>query len=208
VRLGRRAEPDTSDAWLLVGLGNPGPEYVRTRHNLGFLVVEALADRIDGRWKSHRGRADVVEGRFDGARVVLAKPRSYMNESGGPVASVRSYFRVPLDRLVVVHDELDLEFGRIKVKIGGGDAGHNGLRSLRGSLGSGDFVRVRCGIGRPPGRGKGADWVLSDFRAAERSDVDLMVESAADAVTAVVTDGLDAAQRMLGESGGADGARG
>ena len=189
----------TDEPWLVVGLGNPGPAYAGNRHNLGFLVADLLADRIGAKWKRAggrvAGRADLAEGRLAGSRVVLAKPRSYMNESGGPVAAVARFFRVPLDRLVVVHDELDIDFGRIKVKLGGGDAGHNGLRSLRHALGSGDYVRVRCGIGRPPGRANAADWVLKDFSPTQRREVPLLVETAADAVEVVVREGVDAAQR-------------
>jgi PTH1 family peptidyl-tRNA hydrolase len=180
--------------WLVVGLGNPGPAYAGTRHNVGALVVDILADRVRGRFKSHRARADVVETRFGDQRVVLAKPRSYMNESGGPVVGLRDFFKVPVDRIVAVHDELDLAFGMIRVKLGGGDNGHNGLKSLRRSLGSGEFHRVRVGIGRPPGRQDPADWVLRDFSTAERKELGLHVERAADAVESLLADGLAAAQ--------------
>jgi PTH1 family peptidyl-tRNA hydrolase len=205
---GKASEP--SAPWLVVGLGNPGPDYAGNRHNLGFLVVDAIAERMGVRFKAAGGRignrAELAEGRISGPgseRVVLAKPRSYMNESGGPVAAVRAFFRVPLDRVVVVHDELDIDFGRIKVKAGGGDAGHNGLRSLRQAFGSGDYIRVRCGIGRPPTRVSGADWVLRDFAPAQRRELPLVIESAADAVEVVVRDGIDAAQRQFhGEPAG------
>ncbi|MDT4920036.1 MAG: peptidyl-tRNA hydrolase, family, partial [Pseudonocardiales bacterium] len=143
------------DRFLVVGLGNPGPRYAATRHNAGFLVVDLLADRIGGRFKAHKsssGRADVLEGRLAGVPVVLAKPRSYMNESGGPVVSVARFFKIPLERIVVVHDELDLPFGALRLKLGGGDGGHNGLRSVSAALGAKDYLRVRFGIGRPPGR--------------------------------------------------------
>jgi PTH1 family peptidyl-tRNA hydrolase len=183
--------------WLVVGLGNPGPEYSGNRHNVGFDVVEALASRVGGRFKSHKARADVIEGRLAGQRVVLAKPRSYMNESGGPVSSLRDFFKVPLDRLVVVHDELDLPFAGLRLKLGGGDNGHNGLKSLRRSLGSGDFNRVRFGIGRPPGRMDAAAFVLRDFGATERKELDVLVERAADAIEAVVVDGMDKAQNTF-----------
>jgi PTH1 family peptidyl-tRNA hydrolase len=190
--------PD-SGPWLVVGLGNPGPQYVANRHNAGQLVVEILAERVGGRFKAHKGRADVVEGRVDGVRVVLAKPRSYMNESGGPVAALREFFKLPVEQIVVVHDELDLPFGTIRLKLGGGDNGHNGLKSLRRSLGSGEFHRVRLGIGRPPGRQDPADWVLRDFSAAERKDIDLHLERAADAVETLLTEGLAVAQNRYND---------
>jgi PTH1 family peptidyl-tRNA hydrolase len=182
------------DSWLVVGLGNPGPEYSGNRHNAGFFVVDLLAQRIGGRFKAHKARADVVEGRLSGDKVVLAKPRSYMNESGGPVAGVRDFFKVPVERIVVVHDELDIPYGALRLKAGGGDNGHNGLKSLRRSLGSGEFLRVRFGIGRPPGRMDAATFVLRDFSAAERKDLDFYVDRAADAVESLLTDGLDRAQ--------------
>jgi PTH1 family peptidyl-tRNA hydrolase len=183
--------------WLVVGLGNPGPEYSGNRHNVGFGVVEALAARIGGRFKSHKTRADVIEGRLAGQRVVLAKPRSYMNESGGPVSALRDFFKVPLDRVVVVHDELDLPYTGLRLKLGGGDNGHNGLKSLRRSLGSGDFNRVRFGIGRPPGRMDAAAFVLRDFSAAERKQLDVLVEHAADAIEALVVEGMEKAQNTF-----------
>src|SRR3954468_9687532 len=186
-----------SGPWLVVGLGNPGPQYVGNRHNAGHLVVEILADRISGKFKAHKSRAEVVEGRLGEDRVVLAKPRSYMTESGGPVTSLRDFFKVPLERLVVVHDELDLPFGAIRLKLGGGDNGHNGLKSLRRSLGSGDFARVRIGIGRPPGRMDAAAFVLRDFSAAERKDLAVEVDRAADAVEALVSEGLEKAQNSF-----------
>ena len=185
--------------WLVVGLGNPGPQYVANRHNAGYLVVEILADRVGGNFKAHKSRADVVETRFDGDRVVLAKPRSYMNESGGPVASLRDFFKIPVERLIVVHDELDLPYGAIRLKLGGGDNGHNGLKSLRRSLGSGEFYRVRLGIGRPPGRQDPADWVLRDWSAAERKEIDLHLERTADAVESLIADGLAAAQNTYND---------
>ena len=185
------------DLWLVVGLGNPGPGYAGNRHNVGFMVVDLLASRMGGRFKAHRSRAEVLEGRLSGTRVVLAKPRTYMNESGGPVAGLRDFFKVPLDRIAVVHDELDLPFGGLRLKLGGGDNGHNGLKSIRRSLGSGEFHRVRFGIGRPPGRMDAAAFVLRDFGAAERKDLDLQVDRTADAVEALVVDGLEKAQNVF-----------
>lgn len=189
--------------WLIVGLGNPGPRYAGNRHNIGYRVVEELAERDGGRWRRHRsGRADVCERRLgapgiDADRLWLIRPRSYMNESGGPVAAVRRSQPVSQDRLVVVHDELDLDFGRIRVKLGGGDNGHNGLRSLRASLGGGEFYRVRCGIGRPSGRQDVSDYVLSDYSASERRELPLQVGAAADAVESLVLDGLTITQQRF-----------
>lgn len=188
----------TDDApWLIVGLGNPGPQYAGTRHNVGFLVADALADRVGGKFKAHKSRADVLETRIGGTRAVLAKPRSYMNESGGPVSGLVKFFKVPLDKLVVVYDELDLDFGTIRLKIGGGDNGHNGVKSVRASLGSGEFNRVRLGIGRPPGRQNPADWVLRDYPAAVRADLGVQVEQAADAVEVLLSNGLATAQNQF-----------
>ncbi|WP_298322313.1 aminoacyl-tRNA hydrolase [Haloactinopolyspora sp.] len=188
-----------SDAlWLVVGLGNPGPSYAETRHNVGAMVLDLLAARAETRLKAQRRtRADVAEVRFGGIpgnRAVLARPRSYMNESGGPVARLVDFYKVPLDHVLVVYDELDLPFGTIRLKRGGGDNGHNGLRSIRASLGSGDYCRLRIGIGRPPGRMDPAAYVLKPFSAAERRDLEFYVDRAADAAEAVVVDGLVYAQ--------------
>ena len=185
------------DVWLVVGLGNPGPGYAGNRHNVGFMVVDLLAGRMGARFKAHKARADVVEGRLGDARVVLAKPRTYMNESGGPVAGLRDFFKVPADRLVVVHDELDIGYGVLRLKLGGGDNGHNGLRSVRTSLGTGEFYRVRFGVGRPVGRQDPADYVLSDFSPAERKELPFHVDRTADAVEALVTDGLERTQNTF-----------
>lgn len=183
--------------WLVVGLGNPGPAYAGNRHNAGFLVADLLAARMGARFKAHKSRADVVEGRLAGARVVLAKPRSYMNDSGGPVKSVAQFYRVGPERVVVVHDELDLPHGAVRLKRGGGDNGHNGLRSVTSALGTRDYLRVRFGIGRPPGRQDPADFVLSDFSPAQRKELAWFVERAADAVEALLTGSLEAAQNRF-----------
>lgn len=182
--------------WLVVGLGNPGPSHANNRHNVGFMVADVLAGRAGGRFAAHRSRVAVLEGRLEvgGPRVVLGKPRVYMNDSGGPVKSLLDYFKVGLDRLVVLHDELDLPYGTLRVKFGGGDNGHNGLRSVRGALGSGEFYRLRFGIGRPPGRMDPALYLLRDFSPTDRKDLGLHVDRAADAVTCLVTDGLARAQ--------------
>ncbi len=171
----------------MVGLGNPGRPYVGNRHNAGFLVVDRLADRIGGRFRTQRarrspGRAEVLEGRLGGVRVVLVKPQTPMNGSGGPVAGARAFASVPVEQVVVVHDELDLPYGEVRVKQGGGSNGHNGLRSVTAALGSPDYPRVRFGIGRPPGRQDPADYVLRDFSAAQRRELDLFLDQAADAV--------------------------
>jgi PTH1 family peptidyl-tRNA hydrolase len=192
-----------TDLWLIVGLGNPGPEYAGNRHNAGFMVLDALAGRVGGRFKSHKARADVIEGRLGvpgaagAARVVLAKPRSFMNVSGGPVAALRDFYKVPVERVIVVHDELDIPYGAIRLKRGGGDNGHNGLRSITKSLGDRDYLRTRFGVGRPPGRMDAATFVLRDFSATERKELDLHVERAADAVEALIGGGLDAAQNAF-----------
>jgi PTH1 family peptidyl-tRNA hydrolase len=183
--------------WLVVGLGNPGPSYAGNRHNVGFMVLDLLAERVGGRFKAHKGRADVVEGRLAGQPAVLAKPKSYMNESGGPVTSVASFFGVPAQRIVVVHDELDIPYGAVRLKFGGGDNGHNGLRSITRSLGTKDYLRVRVGVGRPPGRQDPADFVLRDFSATERRELGFHVDRAADAVEALLHGSLEAAQNVF-----------
>jgi peptidyl-tRNA hydrolase, PTH1 family len=183
---------------LVVGLGNPGPDYAPTRHNVGFRVVELLAARAGGgRFSKHRSNADVLEGRLAGRRVALAKPRSFMNVSGGPVAGLVKYFSVPVEDLIVIHDDLDLGFGVIRLKRGGGEGGHNGLRSISQSLGTKDYLRVRVGIGRPPGRQDPADFVLKRFSATEAKELDLAVDLAADAAEALLTDGLIPAQNRF-----------
>jgi PTH1 family peptidyl-tRNA hydrolase len=185
------------DLWLVVGLGNPGPKYAGNRHNVGFFVLDLLAERVGARFKAHKGRADVVEGRLAGQRVVLAKPSSYMNESGGPVASLRDFYKVPVERIVVVHDELDVPFASLKLKRGGGDNGHNGLRSITKSIGSKEYLRVRFGVGRPPGRQDPADFVLKDFSSTERKELPFLVDRTADAVEALLTTTLEAAQNTF-----------
>lgn len=194
--------------WLVVGLGNPGPTYATHRHNVGHLVVDELARRAGSPFTGARSlRADVVETRLtplglggvgaDAQRVVLLKSRTYMNETGASVGKAVPYYGVEPDRLVVVHDELDLDVGQLRLKLGGGDNGHNGLRSIRRALGTGDFHRVRVGIGRPPGRQDPADFVLSPFPASQRADLDVEVVRAADAVLALIADGLTAAQNRF-----------
>jgi peptidyl-tRNA hydrolase, PTH1 family len=169
------------ERFLIVGLGNPGPRYAGTRHNAGFLIVDELASRVGGSFKAHKGRADIVEGRLAGQPVVLAKPKSFMNESGGPIVAISRFYKIDIARIVVVHDELDLPFGALRLKRGGGEGGHNGLRSTSASLGSKEYLRVRFGIGRPPGRQDPAEYVLREFAAAERKELPLLLDRAADA---------------------------
>jgi PTH1 family peptidyl-tRNA hydrolase len=192
-----------NDVWLVVGLGNPGPTYAGTRHNVGYLVADELARRMGAPFRAHKsGRAEVVEGRLaapgaPGPRIVLARPRSYMNEVGGPVKALATFYKVLPDRVVAIHDELDIAFGTLRVKFGGGDNGHNGLRSMRSSLGTGDFYRVRAGIGRPPGRQDPADFVLSRYSSVERKELPFQVDRAADAVECLVEKGLEATQQRF-----------
>jgi PTH1 family peptidyl-tRNA hydrolase len=182
------------ERWLIAGLGNPGPEYAGNRHNAGFMVADLLAARIGARFKRDRSRAEVVTGVLAGTPVTIGKPLSFMNLSGGPVAALRGFYKVPADRIVVVHDELDLPFDTIRLKTGGGDNGHNGLRSVTAALGTRDYHRVRLGIGRPPGRMDAADFVLHDFSAAERAQLPELLDRAADIVEAVLSRGAAAAQ--------------
>ncbi|MFD4539829.1 aminoacyl-tRNA hydrolase [Streptomyces bauhiniae] len=185
--------------WLVVGLGNPGPEYAMNRHNVGFMAVDLLAERIGGKFKrSGKAQAQVLEGRIGpvgpaNRRVILAKPMSYMNLSGGPVNALRDFYKVPLSQVVAVHDELDIDYGVLRLKLGGGDNGHNGLKSMTKAMGP-DYHRVRFGIGRPPGRMQVADFVLKDFASAERKELDYFVDRTADAVECLVTEGLERAQ--------------
>jgi peptidyl-tRNA hydrolase, PTH1 family len=185
------------ERWLIVGLGNPGPEYAGNRHNAGRMVAELLASRMGASFRRHRSRADVAEGTLAGAPVTIAIPRSYMNLSGGAVAALRDFYKIPPSRIVVIHDELDLPFGEIRLKSGGGAGGHNGLRSVTAAVGSPDYFRVRFGIGRPPGRMDPAAFVLRDFTAEQRKELPLLVDRCADAVEALVRDGLEPAQNAF-----------
>ncbi|MFD6134237.1 aminoacyl-tRNA hydrolase [Isoptericola sp. NPDC056618] len=192
----------TETPWLVVGLGNPGPKYAGNRHNVGQMVLDLLAERTGARFSRHaRAQAAVAETRLGvlpggrpGPRVVLAKPSTYMNTSGGPVAGLVKYYGVDPAQVVVVHDEVDIPFDTIKLKSGGGEGGHNGLRDITKALGTKDYVRVRVGVGRPPGRTDTADHVLKDFSATERKDLPILVDDAADAVEMVLAEGLLAAQ--------------
>jgi peptidyl-tRNA hydrolase, PTH1 family len=186
--------------FLVVGLGNPGPGYAGNRHNVGAMVLDELAARAGIRLsagKGARSRALAGEGRLVGRRVVLTRPLTYMNESGGPVRGLLDYHHVPVEDLVVVHDELDLPFETVRLKRGGGEGGHNGLRSITRSTGTKDYLRVRVGIGRPPGRQDAADFVLKDFSSTERKQLDLLIGEAADATELLLTKGLEAAQNEV-----------
>ena len=192
----------TDSPWLIVGLGNPGPKYAGNRHNVGQMVLDLLAERTGARFSRHpRAQAAVAETRLGvlpggrpGPRVVLAKPATYMNVSGGPVSGLAKYYGVDAAHVLVVHDEVDIPFDTIKLKSGGGEGGHNGLRDITKALGTKDYVRVRVGVGRPPGRTDTADHVLKDFSATERKDLPILVDDAADAVEMVLVEGLLAAQ--------------
>ncbi len=189
----------SSNTWLVVGLGNPGPGYSRNRHNVGQMVLDDLASRVGGNFKSHKSRAQILEGRLGigGPRVILAKPQTYMNLSGGPVSALSKFFDIPADHVVAVHDEIDIPFNTIKLKSGGGEGGHKGLRDMSRALGTKDYFRVRVGVGRPPGRMETADYVLKDFSSTEAKDLPFLVGDAADAVELLLTDGLTAAQQKF-----------
>ena len=183
---------------LVVGLGNPGENYARTRHNLGFMVADLLAARLGSKFKAHkRSGAEIVTGRLAGHAVVLAKPRCFMNESGRQVGPLAKFYSVPAANIIVIHDELDIDFGRIRLKLGGGEGGHNGLRSVAAALGTQDFQRVRIGIGRPPGRKDPAAFVLETFSATERAEVPTICEQAADAAEVLIELGLESAQNHV-----------
>lgn len=184
----------TGDRWLIAGLGNPGPGYAANRHNAGFMTADVLAARAGVRFKASKFRALAADGRLTGQPVTLVKPVTFMNDSGAPVAAACGFYNLPAERLVVIHDELDLPFGSVRLKHGGGDNGHNGLRSVTTHLGTRGYYRARIGIGRPPGRMDPAVYVLRDFSAAERKDLPLVLERAADAVQMLLAEGLAAAQ--------------
>ena len=198
----------TNATYLVVGLGNPGPTYASTRHNVGFMVADELAARARTPFTAPRGmRGDLCETRVtasgfggvgaDARRVVLLKPRTFMNESGAAVAKACAFFKIDPDHVVAIHDELDLDFGQLRLKFGGGDNGHNGLRSMRSHLGTGDFFRARFGIGRPPGRQDAADYVLRPIPASLREDYAVETSRVADAVEALLVEGLTSAQNRF-----------
>lgn len=188
-----------TDTWLIVGLGNPGAQYQGNRHNVGQMVLDELAGRMGAGFKTHKARAQVVEGRLGigGPRVVLAKPMTYMNVSGGPVAGLANFYGIAPDHVVAVHDEIDIPFNTVRLKIGGGEGGHNGLRDISKALATKDYLRVRVGVGRPPGRMDTADYVLRDFGTAELKELPFLLDEAADAVEVLLRDGLTAAQQKF-----------
>lgn len=193
-----------SDTWLIVGLGNPGPNYAKTRHNIGQMVLDELAKEVGGSFKKHsKASAVVVEGRlgFGGPKVILMKSLGYMNTSGGPVSALAQFYDINPDRIIAVHDELDIPFDTIKLKIGGGEGGHNGLRDITKALGTKDYYRVRTGIGRPPGRMDTADFVLKPFSSTEAKDLPFLISNAADATMMLVKEGLLATQQRYHGAG-------
>ena len=193
-----------SDTWLIVGLGNPGPNYAKTRHNIGQMVLDELAKEVGGSFKKHsKASAVVVEGRlgFGGPKVVLMKSLGYMNTSGGPVSAIAKFYGIDPDHIIVVHDELDIPFDTIKLKIGGGEGGHNGLRDITKALGTKDYYRVRTGIGRPHGRMDTADFVLKPFGSTEAKDLPFLISNAADATMMLVKEGLLATQQRYHGAG-------
>lgn len=188
-----------SNTWLVAGLGNPGPGYAHNRHNVGQMVLDELAGRIGGSFKAHKSNAQVLEGRLGigGPRVVLAKPQTYMNLSGGPVAGLARFFDIDPLHVVAIHDEIDIPFNTIKLKLGGGEGGHNGLRDISKALSTKDYYRVRVGVGRPPGRMDTADFVLRDFGTTERKELPFLRDEAADAAELLIREGLEAAQQKF-----------
>jgi PTH1 family peptidyl-tRNA hydrolase len=187
------------ETWLIAGLGNPGPGYSSHRHNVGHMALAVLADRLGATFKSHKTNSMVAEGRIapGAAKLVLAKPNTYMNLSGGPVAALLRFYSLDASRLIVLHDELDLPFDTVRLKTGGGNGGHNGIRDIAAAIGTGDFTRVRIGIGRPPGRQDPADFVLTPFNSTEREVLPNLLSDAADATELVIADGLLAAQQRF-----------
>jgi PTH1 family peptidyl-tRNA hydrolase len=187
------------ETWLIAGLGNPGPGYSSHRHNVGHMALDVLADRLGARFKNHKTNAAVAETRIaaGGAKLVLAKPNTFMNLSGGPISALLRFYSLEPSQLVVLHDELDLPFDTVRLKTGGGSGGNNGIRDISAALGTGDFTRVRIGIGRPPGRQDPADYVLSPFSSVERAVLPNLLSDAADATEQLITEGLLAAQQRF-----------
>ena len=189
----RRSSSEEDGRWIVFGLGNPGDRYAKTRHNVGVLVADHLLARTGSRFKSHKSGALVAEASLGGERVVLARSTGYMNESGRPLGQLLRFYKTPPEQVIVVHDELDIPFGEVRVKVGGGTAGHNGLKSVGNHLSSKEFVRVRIGISRPSGRLDAADYVLQNFSGSERSQLDDIIERGADAVERIIEVGTERA---------------
>ena len=194
---GRARSNDASDRWVVVGLGNPGEKYAKTRHNAGAVVLDELLRRKDSSLKRHKSGCAIAEISVGDQRMVLARPMSYMNESGRPVRELVRWYKVPLEQVIVVHDELDIPIGEVRIKVGGGTAGHNGVKSVASHLGSKEFIRVRVGVGRPRGRQDSVDYVLSDFSSSERKELDLIIQEAADAVERIVEVGAERAMNEV-----------
>lgn len=189
----------TSETWLVAGLGNPGPGYTHNRHNVGQMVVDELATRIGGKFKTHSSRAQILEGRLGigGPKLILAKPMTFMNLSGGPVGNLAKFFGIDPKHVIAIHDEIDIPFDTVKLKLGGGEGGHNGLRDISKALGTKDYLRVRVGVGRPPGRMETADFVLKDFSKDEKKSLPFLLDSSADAVEEIVRSGWDSALKKV-----------
>lgn len=189
----------TSETWLVAGLGNPGPGYTHNRHNVGQMVVDELATRIGGKFKTHSSRAQILEGRLGigGPKLILAKPMTFMNLSGGPVGNLAKFFGIDPKHVIAIHDEIDIPFDTVKLKLGGGEGGHNGLRDISKALGTKDYLRVRVGVGRPPGRMETADFVLKDFSKDEKKSLPFLLDSSADAVEEIVRSGWDTALKKV-----------
>lgn len=192
------------DPWLIVGLGNPGPAYVGNRHNVGAMVLDEVARRTGSSLRAHKAQALAASVRLPqasgapgGPAAILARPTTYMNTSGGPVKALMNFFKVPTEKLIVIHDELDIDFAAVRLKKGGGEGGHNGLRSISSSIGSKDYLRVRVGIGRPPGRMDVADFVLKDFNSTEKKELPFLIDDAADALQTLIDLGLTDAQNKV-----------
>ena len=201
-RARRKDDAVSENTWLVVGLGNPGAQYAGNRHNVGQMVADEVAARLGATFKTHKTPSRVAEGflRPGGPKLVIAKPNGFMNTSGGPVSALLKYYSLPADRLVLLHDELDIPFDTVRLKQGGGHGGHNGVRDVSKATDNGDFIRVRIGVGRPPGRQDAADFVLKDFSGTERQSLPSLVSDAADAVEAIVEHGLVAAQQRFHSS--------
>jgi PTH1 family peptidyl-tRNA hydrolase len=181
-----------ADRWLVIGLGNPGPDYEKTRHNIGHFVVDSLSG--SQKFTAHKSRMEISEVKFGSEILVLAKSRGFMNETGGPAKALIDFYKIPIEKTIVIHDELDLPFKNLRIKLGGGDNGHNGLKSLTSSLSTANYYRIRMGIGRPIGEQDPADFVLKPFSKEERKDIPGFVQSGADSIEELVLNGLDKAQ--------------
>ena len=185
------------DRWIVAGLGNPGTRYEWTRHNAGAMVIAVLLERTGSSLRRHKSGSLVAETTIEGGRVVLARAMTFMNESGRPLGELARWYKTPAERFVAVHDEIDIPFGTVRIKLGGGTAGHNGLRSIESHLGTRDFLRVRVGVGRPRGQGDATDHVLSEFSASERKELPDVLSRAADAVEMIIAGGSERAMNEV-----------